>query len=133
MIKAEEVRIGNYVYIHNWHSIVNGIFHQSDNGVNKIIIQGDDFLDYDIKFIKPIPISPEILEKCGFEKRGEEENDVWYILPLGYFFGHRVAITGNFLNGKWIPHGDNKPPLEYLHQLQNLYYCLTGTELTITL
>lgn len=77
-------------------------------------------------FFQPIPLTPEILEKCGFEKM-MREND--YIFN-GFRITH-VHLTGNFCYG--LGNGNNPPAMKYLHQLQNLYYSLTGEELNVQL
>ena len=73
--------------------------------------------------ISPIPLSPEILEKCGFVYRNEHRG-VGCIMDLG-----DTASVGILENGfryllLW------KAPLKYLHQLQNIYFAHFGEELT---
>ena len=84
------------------------------------------------QFYKPIPLTPEVLEKCGFE------NDI----SVGVWLkkNRPVELTsiaiwdkGNDVPYKFCMH-DNKPfPIHSLHQLQNLYFALTGEELTVNL
>lgn len=82
--------------------------------------------------IKPIPLTEEILLKCGFEKEGYLE----YI-----YFGE---ITNYILDGDTAGTyqvGVNQGccttffswGIKYLHQLQNLFYCLCGFELEVSL
>lgn len=118
MIKANELRVGNSIY---------------DRHGNYIYIQnGWFYIVQDIKRLEdysPIPLTPEILEKCGFiEKTNREwvigENPVTqdYVMVVRY----SPIIDGfYFLNGHF--------KLKYLHQLQNLYFALTGEELIINL
>ena len=73
--------------------------------------------------LKPIPLSPEILEKCGFVYRNEHRG-VGCIMDLG-----NIASVGILENGfryllLW------QAPLKYLHQLQNIYFAHFGEELT---
>ncbi|MES2382337.1 MAG: hypothetical protein V4538_14925 [Bacteroidota bacterium] len=76
-----------------------------------------------IEHIHPIPLSPEILDKCGFTWY---DND-WYEtkskihLSVELFTGYIYFGKGEYLY---------KAEIKYLHQLQNLYFALTGTELT---
>ena len=72
---------------------------------------------------EPIPLSPEILEKCGFVYRNEHRG-VGCIMDLG-----NIASVGILENGfryllLW------QAPLKYLHQLQNIYFAHFGEELT---
>lgn len=90
--------------------------------------------------LQPIPLTSEILEQCGFKDITEgyratgSEGGTWRIAsPLRgqyidlyeeYKFGE--GIIGYFL-------GHFEYTMKYLHQLQNLYFALTGTELTVKL
>jgi len=79
--------------------------------------------------LKPIPLTPEILEKCGFYKSKTEwikrtEEDPFII----EFFEFTKAF--HYTGGEGVRLGIGG---KYLHQLQNLYFALTGDELTIKL
>ena len=85
----------------------------------------------------PIPLTPEILEKCGFV-RGTETLGFknWYINYCGFVLSNApddMESPKDF----YLKQDIDKPHyicyVKCLHQLQNLYYALTGTELTITL
>ena len=80
------------------------------------------------KFYEPIPITPEILERCGFEKintNGTADDEYYFINPSN---GLRVFKTSNGIETQ--VHGyDDWIKVKYLHQLQNIFYFLTGTEL----
>lgn len=79
---------------------------------------------------EPVPLDPGILEACGFEKRlGDANGQVWGILNFTLIYGRTDdGDFGWFLNGY-----HNDCHLQYLHQLQNLFFILRGTELTINL
>jgi hypothetical protein len=78
---------------------------------------------------KPIPLTEEWLIKFGFESRIETT------YSLGYSRDYKVhslnGFTYNSIQAAWWYHRllDKQP--EYVHQLQNLYFALTGEELTI--
>ena len=79
------------------------------------------------KFI-PIPLTEEILLKCGFEYQDD----------LGIFFKGLFEIQklrlGIDLRERFEAMlYDFNPSLDYLHQLQNLYFALTGEELNVNL
>jgi hypothetical protein len=106
MIK--ELRIGNYVKIHG----------------KPTQMELSDF-NFDPLFIKPIPLTEEWLLKFGFDKN---ENGLFKL-----FNESEVPILLNEdLNG-WTCDGINFSinGTQYVHQLQNLYFALTGEELTI--
>jgi hypothetical protein len=87
--------------------------------------------------IEPIPLTPGILEKSGFKKRDQGVCDyyfigtnpithdwlfdlVWLKKPIG---GHEDAPF--YKNGFHM--------IKNVHQLQNLYFALTGEELEVKL
>lgn len=78
--------------------------------------------------ITPIEVTPEILEKTGFEKSGDGQH---------YFIGH-FGFCLIFDGSDWCmkPRINDDMVIAYckhLHQLQNLFYCLTAKELQIKL
>jgi hypothetical protein len=127
MINANELRIGNWV----------------DGGVNGSLyyrIKASDFANTDFTKTKPVALTEDILIKCGFEKlysgwfkksyftdcnEAAEKMEIQYNVKSG-----RCAIYDTHLNGSPAMTGKS---IEYIHQLQNLYYALTGEELNIEL
>ncbi len=71
--------------------------------------------------VQPIPLTEEWLVKFGFKKQKRSE---WFSKK-----GFVVRIFNNTLPVKI--QGKHLVTLGYVHQLQNLYYALTGKELTI--
>lgn len=73
---------------------------------------------------KPIELTEELLLKCGFEKRlsnyEEAECHDYYLDGFKYISN----------SCSWYLHNCTIK-IEYVHQLQNLYFALTGEELTI--
>lgn len=80
-MQANEIRIGNWIYY-------NGKLSKIDLTDFRDILEDE----YEINYYKPIPLTEEILLRCGEE----------YV------------------------------KVKHLHQLQNLYFALTGKELTYT-
>jgi len=81
--------------------------------------------------MEPIQLSEEWLIKFGFEKfefEYDEGNEISYVLEKKN--GHQFVLSEDLqpMDGE-IAMLDYK--LEYVHQLQNLFYCLTGVELAI--
>lgn len=114
-MEATELRIGNYVFY---------------NG-QPIEVSANDILVLEKKvngwlYYSPIQINTEIFYKSGFKFADYLNTKTRY-------------SKGNFhmdlSKKKWYLHGyrGHKAGLQYLHQLQNLYYALTGEELSIQL
>ena len=141
-MKSQDLRIGNYVYYEHTTHIVDGIYE------NKIyswwVKNGEPVIEYEMKDIggamvknpyrdvisqyEPIPLTEEWLIKLGFEKLTDSNDgfkNTTYTYTKGisfivYFDG--VRLSTNF----WM--GNEK---HYVHQLQNLFYVLSGEELKL--
>jgi hypothetical protein len=77
---------------------------------------------------EPIPLTPEILEKCGFVIIEQGRLCVWF----EDFELCQLNSDKNKLGLYWCEHYTGVS-IEYLHQLQNIYFALTGEELNIKL
>jgi hypothetical protein len=88
--------------------------------------------------LKPIPLTEEILLKCGFELNEDLGDMKYYQIPnekrgFGVCFDHDEIVFYLF-NIKGITNLIyDESFFQHLHQLQNLYFALTGTELEINL
>ena len=71
--------------------------------------------------LKPIPLTPEWLATLKFK---EVRAHVWMKGDFGLEY---FAYEGQYFSDN-IEH-INQLPIEYVHQLQNLYFALTGEEL----
>jgi hypothetical protein len=111
-MEANELRVGNYV---------NAEFGLSNLQTHKLLAQ--DILDISKGIVKiyPIPLTEEILLKCGFKLAIDEQVYVLHdtIELTQNDYGNSFYFIGNFI----------KSDIKYLHQLQNLYYALTDNEL----
>jgi hypothetical protein len=88
--------------------------------------EGDVF-EFKNEDIKPIPLTPEVLEKCGFEKDISSQFGGYLINICEW---EKIRIVHSKIIGWHYPlNGYQKPIVNYLHQLQNLYFALTGEEL----
>jgi|ERR1051325_3201089 hypothetical protein len=84
--------------------------------------------------IEGIPLTPEILEKCGFNygnnKSGVLRLEIAY---LNEDYPCTLQVSGSGIQICRSGVGSICPSIFYLHQLQNLYFALTGKELEINL
>ena len=122
-IKPNELRIGNLI--------------DTKDGIG-ILVHGGTIAEAETRQsskgdtgLVGIDLTPEWLEKFGF-KLGDNvtANDAFYVLPVGV---SELAINPD--NGVcWISNRNgsiNNPAcIDHVHQLQNLYFALTGQELT---
>lgn len=125
MIQANELRIGNWVK-HSinkyWIEEYQGKIVQIHFDVLKDIVISDDVL-YD-----PIPLTHEILEKAGFEL--QQTFGLFYELEIN---GWRIRPDCKHVRIIEDDDSDILVPCATLHQLQNLIFALTGSELQINL
>jgi hypothetical protein len=123
-MKVTELRIGNLV-------------DQPNEGVAKVTsilnnLQIRTETGYVDKYCKSIPLTEEWLLKFGFKRNDNTKvSDSFYWIMVG---GSELHINPD--NGVvWIHRNENifnNPCLvKHLHQLQNLYFALTGEELDI--
>lgn len=126
MIKASELRQGN-ILSYSGKEIVIDI-----EILYSLFVDGSLIPDK----LSPIILTPEWLERCGATKcKGTPFYEIDMLSNIG-----QIHINPN--NGMiWLRHHRNEttainPHSEtqyYLHQLQNLYFALTGNELSINL
>jgi hypothetical protein len=120
MIQSNELRIGN------WYNFVNPM--EGGKLYLTQFLNWTEYLDFEA-YGEPIPLSAYILEKCGFENIYGETWSNGNVEILG-----RVP---NFKDGYLLLNGEARTHWTsiyyYVHQLQNLYYALTQTELKIQL
>lgn len=122
MIDIHELRIGNLVYAYPFRIIkVSEI-----TNLKSVLNEGDEseepFADEELD---GIPLTPEILEKCGFRK------------VVGWYENIEMYGAFEFTNDGCfeLSDGEDRPicKIRFVHQLQNLYFTLTGIELEINL
>ena len=122
-MKANELRLGNYIL---------DVFDLKNTVIRKIDLEDlSMFINYSnhpLPF-RPIPLTEEILLKCGFEKSAW---DNFSTFRNSFCSDGCIVIS---LEHKYIEIGDLTLDIEikYLHQLQNLIYALTNQELNVEL
>lgn len=135
MIDATQLRLGSLID----HNGIQKIEEISGNRIGYVPKPCERFVtSISPELASPIPITEEILLKLGFifrPKHGTYElpgfsiefvPDAWEYCPYQY-----KAQLNEY--GYEILNGRNKArPFVYIHELQNFYYALTGTELDVT-
>lgn len=142
-MKASELRIGNKLTKDT--GVIFTVYEVKQNSVKATyqvedrdfppptprdrLAKGERMAIIDLDKLSPIPLTPEILEKAGFVTIGR------YAIGVG---GYNVFAKGRI---ELLQPNEGDPyilafyeaKITHLHQLQNLYFALTGQELTINL
>jgi hypothetical protein len=131
MVNASELRLGNMV------------LHKSNGRISMV---SSDYVHFDLlskgetSSFFPVVLKPELLTKCGFIENkdyplapqsrefilvlpviGSNKNEIYgYVKNNGECFA-RATVNGAVASNNFF----------HLHQLQNLYYMLTGKELEV--
>lgn len=133
-MKAEELRIGNYVNRLGYDFYNDSIFPDGTKELETVninilqsILNGNDDLTRGV--YEPKPLTEELLLKLGFEQLGvnfQKNNiSIWYS-SYQKSYQLRYYLIGDYGN-------ERKVNLEFIHQLQNIYFDITGEELTINI
>jgi len=118
-MKASELRIGNLVKSIGIEYVVS----QIDGNSNIKGVEGGTSFNLD-KTAQPIPLTEEWLLKLGAKKLSDNFFEIGYLKFK--IHSHQYGIDFHFGNG-----GEHYIKPHYVHSLQNLYFALTGEELTI--
>jgi hypothetical protein len=118
-MKASDLRIGNFVNNKGRLDIVTCLEHVTFEDITNVRGQY-----YEVFIPEPIPLTEEWLLKFGF---GKNDNNQFILME-----GSVDILFNKDLNG-WTCDGINFSinMTEHVHQLQNLYFALTGEELEI--
>ena len=108
MIQLNEIRIGNYL----------------KNGFNETIqvdgvISENNTSGYQLKTLKPIPITEDELIKLGFVSNPYEDR----------YEIQNIHVECDKTKGETLLWLYGAPYVKQIHQLQNLYFALTNKEL----
>lgn len=129
MIKPEDLRTGNLLIYGDETKKI------SPSHISECYLHNEVFND---KY-KPIPITPEILEKCGFIKRDYKHNDG--SISKGIYEGcsRKFHIQHSRIDDLWIISMKEPSYREYnylteikgFHHLQNIVYDLCSIKLEL--
>lgn len=151
-MNPRELRLGNLLNYHGVNVIVVGINrHEASFGYFQDSVGFDRTYDGD-DFPKPIPLTEELLLRFGFEDSNELDrrlykfNNIDWCLcgqtPFSRYFRvyqildkeeqGRKDIRGRVFGSFKIYAGQHWVlSVRYVHELQNIYFALTGEELTL--
>lgn len=129
MINPKELRLGNYLLASceddkNYFEqiVVNGLF--EDEIRHDAIGMTQPTWETDPENVKPIPLTEEWLNNLGFTY---QTMGIFTAPSVQYF----SVIKWKDCDAEFTLIKDQKISVKYVHQLQNLYFALTGNELTI--
>lgn len=138
-MKAEELRIGNYVKIDSRIGKVvslmsNTFCNECANDDYNITIEMEDgtFREEEEVKVEGIPLTEEILLNCGFEYVNPDNKAIGMLSPDDGK-GNKQRIMYFDTNFRMILNTWNYRPINYIHEVQNLYFAITNKELNIQL
>jgi hypothetical protein len=112
-MKAKELRIGNY------------LLNAKNDDYFEVELNDLEIIDTGKSKSRPIPLTEKWLLKFGLFY----ENEIGHFGD-GYSGIQLMNISDKYFRG-YFRGGVIKVDIEYVHQIQNLYFALTGEELTI--
>lgn len=127
-MQALELRLGNTV--------------KTTEGLEEVTVELLGLIEYKSEKVEAIVLTREILENMGFVEHNQTGN---YKIPVGYYTNGNGDEKQSTLKIKQIKHsrGQNQWRVENfanktiyihsVHQLQNLYFALTGKDLELNL
>jgi hypothetical protein len=122
-MKASELRIGNLIINPNSGiTFIEKVFNINSNAINEFYEQGGS-VRLPLDYIQPIPLTEEWLLNAGFK----EAYTANYIKDdIGIYLGDFTVTLE--ADDPYCSHNVSQK-IQYVHQLQNLYFALKGEEL----
>lgn len=140
-MEAKELRIGNYVQLipDNKRTELKDRIIRVDRideiGVEQLSITllkvSRDF-GASYEMIEGIPLTEEILLKCGFEENYRSKTRVNYDHKDFMFIGYDINLSGIDNMATGLRYYGSHIKIVYLHDLQNAFKAFTGEELIYT-
>jgi len=135
-IPLTDLRIGNIVYTYDnqqdnidQECIITAI---NDNGTLGFRWPDEDYnCNAPLEDFEGVPISEEWLERFGFLYCDDPNFDKHANAKMFYSKGIQIGIRVDDLRCPSFYMGYPIRGIVYIHQLQNIFYFLTGTELTL--
>lgn len=124
-MKPNSLRIGNYVYDRGGKILKIDYWERPGMVAQNMVIEGITVhpMTEEVKYLKPIPLTEDWLIKFNIKKMPESE----YTINTYNLAGFKLWMKdGKFLFNDQIS-------IEYVHQIQNLYFALTSEEFNETI
>lgn len=125
MIDSKELRIGNLVLFDTEVDTIQSLGRKYCDGENRRTWSYDR--------LHPIPLTEELLVKLGFDEYVDFGNNTgdFDLIPLQGFSYNIVTKKVRVMHSPNPTSYRLKTEINYVHQLQNLYFALTGQELEL--
>lgn len=123
-MEATELRLNNLLIYGNEIVPVMGMEHSNNN----LLVKIDSETAIDYRKLQPIALTAEWFQKLGFKEAYRSSSRIRFDLPnycrYDFDLNSNKILQGFLYFGNYIK-------CNYLHQLQNIYFTLTGEELKI--
>lgn len=121
---ASELRIGNLASVFGTNGLPDGWKEQAVNAENiKTCVSNPDWF-------KPIPLTADWLAKFRFKPYHKSKPHLVFRNTISFYLGGD-SIMCEVQMGSHCEDSESLTHIKYVHQLQNLFFALTGEELTI--
>lgn len=146
-MKENELRIGNFVTVNNpefrpdlkdiafevkaIHESFSRSSYEYGVGLKHINMIPNKYYEYPsqlIGYINPINLTEEWLTKFGFEEDAESKS--WSILTTLDKYDYQFEVSNKYQ--EYFQPDFARMDIKYVHELQNLYFALTGVELQLS-
>lgn len=133
-IKTQDLRLGNLISFKALNPVDVEIEYKGKvTSIREDSVTMNDALHVPEQFILPVILTEEWLEEAGFRR---DEGRFTYKLTIAYEDSNYPCTLQQSGSGIQICRsgiGAACPNIEYVHQLQNLYFALVGEELEINI
>lgn len=123
-MEASELRLNNLLMYEDSIVPIIGM----ENNDESVIVKINSLTSVDYKKLKPIALTAEWFSRLGFKEAYRSKSRVRFDLPnycrYDFDLDSNKILQGFLFFGNYIK-------CNYLHQLQNIYFTLTGEELKI--
>ena len=131
-VTINELRVGNFVYgVNEYQGTALPIYSLHGDNTLRLLVGNESIGCFRVGLIKPIEITDEWLKMFGANCIGAKG---WNFISVNKADTSYIYFNPNGI-GLAIDNGTTENAIEveikYVHQLQNLYFALTNTELTI--
>lgn len=129
-IKSDDIMLNNWFHVNGYPMYVDSIFR--DTVYLEFEGNEGDVWEENIKDLKPITLTEDILLNAGFRKHKMSGYDSHFIYSL-FIGGETIGITAIYnADFSIMLHGVARG-VKHLHRLQNIIKIVTGNELEINL